>query len=534
MKSKPVEPLTFGPSNDLFNEQAGDPAPAPLRFGEDIYYCPLPAFANCRRVDRAWQDRSQLNTSAPNNRFRFIDQGGKPADVVAATDPLLQWCPRSRAQDLKSVAGNVSHIQKHPRSMPHDDVHIPHCGATNFERSRSQLVIPDSQPNVCNTPFLQLFASDYLFHYVRDSTFSAQAFHTQRRTQNLARRDRALSTVTMPEMEVADWASLSDEELLEHRISTLGLRLEGTPLEPLIRQLYDELSARGFVFHPSCHVGDEWFVPIGIPAIFIPFFLVHDRLRALERTMMLEVEGGTPEWFMKLMRHEAGHAFMYAYRLTRKKKWQELFGQTSREETPDTYRPRPFSRSYVMHLEDWYAQSHPDEDFAETFAVWLTPGLDWRKRYSRWRALQKLEYVDELMRSLVDKPPLHAPEYRVADYDCLNVKLKTYYARKRKLYEDTYPDFYDADLRQLFAAPAGIKASAYLQRRRRRLLNAICQWTNENRFRVNQLLARLTRRCDQLGLHVLNDDPQQDFRVSAFITTLVMNYLFTGKFKRTK
>src|SRR5882757_5884251 len=151
-----------------------------------------------------------------------------------------------------------------------------------------------------------------------------------------------------------------------------------------------------------------------------------------------------------------------------------------------------------------------------------------------WMALQKLEYVDELMRSLAGKPPVHMPEYRVADYDCLNVKLKTYYARKRKLYEDTYPDFYDADLRQLFGAPAGIKASMYLQRRRRRILNAVCQWTNENKFRVNQLLSRLTRRCDQLGLHVLNDDPQQDFRVSAFITTLVINYLFTGKFKRTK
>src|SRR5207302_1162628 len=158
------------------------------------------------------------------------------------------------------------------------------------------------------------------------------------------------------------------------------------------------------------------------------------------------VEGETKEWFMQLMRHEAAHAYTYAYRLQRKKKWQRIFGHTSREETPNTYRPRPFSRSYVMHLDDWYAQAHPDEDFAETFAIWLTPELDWRKRYAGWKALRKLEYVDELMRSL----------------------------------------------------------------------------------------ARLIERCDQLGLHVLNDDPQQDFRVSAFITTLVMNYLFTGKFKRTK
>jgi len=226
-------------------------------------------------------------------------------------------------------------------------------------------------------------------------------------------------------MAVPDWVSLSDEQLLERRISTLGLSLEGTALDPLINQLCDELSANGLAFRPPCHIGDEWFVPIGIPAIFIPFFLVHDRLRALERTMMLEVEGETPEWFMKLMRHEAAHAYSYAYQLQRKKKWQKLFGKTSSETTPTTYRPRPFSRSYVVHLEDWYAQAHPDEDFAETFAIWLTPGLDWRTRYAGWRAVEKLEYIDELVHSLAGKPPTHLPPYREADYNCLNVKLKT-------------------------------------------------------------------------------------------------------------
>src|SRR2546421_1881032 len=215
-------------------------------------------------------------------------------------------------------------------------------------------------------------------------------------------------------MEAVDWTALSDDELLERRISKLGLKLEGTALQPLIQQLYDELSAKGLLFHPPCHIGDEWFVPIGIPTIFVPFFLVNERLRALERKMMLEVEGESPEWFMKLMRHEAAHAYSYAYQLQRRKKWQQTFGQTSDEETPNTYRPRPFSRGYVMHLEDWYAQSHPDEDFAETFAIWLTPELDWRKQYAGWRALQKLEYVDELMRSLAGSPPVHQPSYRAA------------------------------------------------------------------------------------------------------------------------
>jgi len=67
--------------------------------------------------------------------------------------------------------------------------------------------------------------------------------------------------------------SLSDQDLLERRISKLGLRLEGTTLEPLIKQLYDELSAHGLVFHPPTHFGDEWFVLIGISAIFVPFLL---------------------------------------------------------------------------------------------------------------------------------------------------------------------------------------------------------------------------------------------------------------------
>ena len=338
-------------------------------------------------------------------------------------------------------------------------------------------------------------------------------------------------------MEAVEWFNLSDDDLLEKKISQLGLKLDDNELQPLIRQLYDELSQKGLAFHPPCHVGDEWFVPVGIPAIFIPFFLVHDRLRKLERKLILEVEGETPEWFMRLMRHEAAHAYSYAYQLYRKKKWQQTFGLASTEET-EFYHPRPYSRSYVVHLDDWYAQSHPDEDFAETFAVWLTPGVDWRARYQGWKALEKLEYLDELMRSLAGKPALHQPEYRVVDHDCLNIKLKTHYARKRKLYEDVYPDFYDNDLKQLFAAGAEVngrlKASAWLRQRRRPLMDSVCQWTSERKYRVNKLLARLIDRCDQLDLHIKADDAQQNLQVSAYISTLVMNHLFTGKFKRTK
>jgi hypothetical protein len=323
--------------------------------------------------------------------------------------------------------------------------------------------------------------------------------------------------------------------LLKKKISQLGLRLEGSELEPRIEQLYDELTEKGLVFHPPCHIGDEWFVPTGIPAIFIPFYLVHERLRELERKLTLEVEGGTPEWFMKLMRHEAAHAYSYAYGLHKKKKWRETFGLASAEET-EFYRPRPYSRAYVVHLGDWYAQSHPDEDFSETFAVWLTPELDWRARYKGWKALRKLEYLDELMGSLKQKAPLHRPRYRVADLDCLNIKLKTHYAQKRKLYEDSYPDFYDNDLKELFPAAAQdnprLRASTWLRCHRRSLLESVCHWTDEKKYRVQTLLDRLLARCHQLDLYLKTEDAAQLLQVSAYLTTLVMNHLYTGKFKR--
>ncbi|MCZ7592974.1 MAG: hypothetical protein M5U15_12930 [Kiritimatiellae bacterium] len=297
------------------------------------------------------------------------------------------------------------------------------------------------------------------------------------------------------------------------------------------------MKARNLAFMPPCHIGDEWFVPVGIPAIFIPFFLVNNRLRRLERKMILEVEGETQEWFMKLIRHEAAHAYSYAYRLQRKKKWQQTFGLASQKDT-GFYRPRPYSHSFVLHLDDWYAQAHPDEDFAETFAVWLTPDLDWRTRYKGWRALRKLEYMDELMATLANTPPVHQPAYKEEDYHCLDIKLSDYYAAKHKLYEDTYPDFYDADLRLLFAgdaaAPGALRASAYLRRYRRALVNHVCQWTNERKYRVNELLMRLIRRCDDLKLFARADDPVQGQRTGAYLATLVMSYLFTGKFKRTK
>jgi hypothetical protein len=112
--------------------------------------------------------------------------------------------------------------------------------------------------------------------------------------------------------------------------------------------------------------------------------------------MTREVEGGNRPWLMRILRHEAGHALDTAYRLRRRRRWRDVFGPASLP-YPERYRARPGSRRYVHHLGGWYAQAHPTEDFAETFAVWLAPRSGWRRQYAGWPALGKIEMVDELM-----------------------------------------------------------------------------------------------------------------------------------------
>ena len=191
--------------------------------------------------------------------------------------------------------------------------------------------------------------------------------------------------------------------VLGKKVSELGLRVEGSPVEGYIRQLYHELERRVLKkFRPVCYLTDEWGCPDQQPVLGIPFYLADPKLRTIEKAVdALE----TDRQVMMYMRHEAGHVFNYAYRLYTTPEWRRLFGPFFRPYRED-YRPVPFSRHYVRHIEGWYAQKHPDEDFAETFAVWLTPRSAWRRRYKGWPVLQKLRYVERVARALADVEPI--------------------------------------------------------------------------------------------------------------------------------
>src|SRR5437762_4710448 len=239
-----------------------------------------------------------------------------------------------------------------------------------------------------------------------------------------------------------DWVALSDEKLLEVRLCDLGLAIEGTELEQRIGHLNTDLDARGLA-RPHVWLSDEWFTPDGVPGIAIPFYLAHPRLARLELAQMLEVEGGEPEACLKILRHEAGHAIDNAYLLRRRPTRRRLFG-TPATPYPEYYTPKPYSKSFVHHLDHWYAQSHPDEDFAETFAVWLDPNSMWATRYAGWPAQRKLEYLDRLMREVARRRPSVKSKRKVDPLPRLRKTLAEHYRKKREHYGLDHPDFYDS------------------------------------------------------------------------------------------
>ena len=238
------------------------------------------------------------------------------------------------------------------------------------------------------------------------------------------------------------WHRLSDEHLLDLRICDLTLKIKGSFLEPHIKRLYSELNERGIRFKPHVWLSEEWFSPDGVPGIAIPFYLAHPRLMKLERKQMLEVEGGTDTECLRILRHESGHALDTAFRLHFKRPWRELFGSFA-QRYPEFYKPKPKSRKFVLHLPAWYAQAHPAEDFAETFAVWLTPRSRWRRRYKGWPALQKLEYIDDLMQDLTGTKPRNRTRTKVEPISELRTTLREHYRRKREKYNFDWPAVFD-------------------------------------------------------------------------------------------
>jgi hypothetical protein len=283
-------------------------------------------------------------------------------------------------------------------------------------------------------------------------------------------------------------------------------------------------------FRPLCYLTDEWGCPSGEPVIGIPFYLANADLAHLEKEMN-DLED--PREIMMYLRHEAGHAFNYAYKLHRTPEWKQLFGPFRRP-YHDNYRPIPFSRNFVRHLAGWYAQKHPDEDFAETFAVWLTPRSAWRKRYRGWGAMAKLQYMNRIARQLGNVDPVRRRGSTDITVDEMEATVAQFYQRVgdeiplAELALDTdLRDIFDASKRRKTAKPA----HEFLHAQRKAVVDKVAYWTGAQRPLIKKLIEVIERRIEELGLFAdTARESEHLIQITVYVTALAMNYMARGKF----
>src|SRR5215510_5096506 len=324
---------------------------------------------------------------------------------------------------------------------------------------------------------------------------------------------------------------MTDRQLLDVRLCDLPLRIHGTRLEQRIERLYRELEARLLRFRPHIWLGEEWFTPDGVSGFAIPFYLAHPRLVKLERSQMLEVEGASEGECMRILRHEAGHAIDNAFRLHARRTWADTFG-SYRVPYPEWYQPQPGSRDYVLNLDAWYAQAHPAEDFAETFAVWLKPGTQWRRQYEGWGSERKLNYVDEIMAGIAGKASARNSRREVEALPSLKKTLREHYRRKRAYYTIHWPASYERNLYRVFATDqrrhSAASAAQFLRHYRREISDTVARGTGVHHYTVNHIVRHMIVRCRELNLRLTMPEEEARQLIVVTLTMQVMQVLRTG------
>lgn len=322
-------------------------------------------------------------------------------------------------------------------------------------------------------------------------------------------------------------------------IRDLELAIEDTRLAPVVEEFRAELAALGITkVAPRFYLSTEWGVVFGTVAVGIPFYLARPELTELHGEEVGHIEGFNRTDILRYLRHEMGHVINYAYRLYDQEEWVKLFGSITQPYRED-YRPQPFSRRFVRHLPGWYAQKHPDEDWAETFAVWMTPGRDWRADYAQLpTALAKLDYCARIMAERVSREPLVTAAELDEDVSGLFYSLKDFYTSIPEEGEPAAAGL-DGDLRAIFddleGAQAGAaetrEASELIRRLERQLMADVFRWTGHFPEKTRGLMRHLAKRADALKqVYPRTAEAQAIVAVTTLVTSLAMNFVHRGAY----
>jgi len=339
---------------------------------------------------------------------------------------------------------------------------------------------------------------------------------------------------------VYGWETLR-YELLNTRMCDLKIRIEGSLLARKIYRLHREIEAKKLSFRPQCYLSDSWGCPDKVPLIGIPFYLADEKLSRLEEEQTGEIEDD--QQIMMLLRHEAGHAFNYAYRLFLDPAWTKIFGPFDAPYR-ETFRPNPPSRAFVRHIVAsqvgrHYAQKHPDEDFAETFAVWLTPRSAWRRRYRLWPAIAKLRYIDKTMKKMRGVKPVEASGIAHRSIQDMDILLIDHYGQRRERYRAAAQGYVDDILQEMFP-PDGpdrtlVDVAPVLHSYKWEMVSRVAHWTGVEEGHIYPLIKKMEERSHSLNLRLRRTLVDRKLlELMAVITTLAMNFVYTGQFMVSK
>ncbi len=335
-------------------------------------------------------------------------------------------------------------------------------------------------------------------------------------------------------------ARFQEANLRTERIRDLGLAIEGTRLEPVIADFQAEIAALQLAhLKPTFYLSTEWGVVFGSQSIAMPFYLARPELEAIQVEQVGHLEGAGRAEILRYLRHEFGHVLNYAYHLFEGEEWVRQFGSITQPYVEE-YRPKPFSRRFVRHLPGWYAQKHPDEDWAETLAVWMTPGKDWRKSYRAWpTALAKLEYCDRMMAALRDRPVVEEAQERDEEVGDLAYSLQEYYS-KLDTSQDGLPPGLEGALTAIFedvdatdGSPSGARkhAAALLRSMERELVANVYLWTGHFPERTRALVRHLASRAEELQqVYSADQESKLSVAITTFVTALAMNHVHRGTY----
>jgi hypothetical protein len=339
----------------------------------------------------------------------------------------------------------------------------------------------------------------------------------------------------------ADPAGFHESNLWSTPIRDLGLTIQGTRLEPILAEFEAELRRVGLTrVRPRFYLSTEWGVPFETVAIAIPFYLARPDLTALHAERVGHVEGFDGADILRYLRHEMGHVINYAYRLYDGEEWVKQFGSIT-QPYGEEYRPEPFSRRYVRHLPGWYAQKHPDEDWSETFAVWMTPGLDWRKEYGGWPVTAaKLAYCERTMAVVRDRDPVVTDTDLDEDVGEIEYSLGHYYRDDPSAHGEMPPGL-DGALLAIFEdlGPDGGRspdeplapAAALIRRLEPELMANVFRWTGHFPERTRVLLRFLGERAGQLQQgYVPSRETTAIVAFTTLVTGLAMNHVQRGSY----